>query len=87
MNDVRKPLYQMYEIRHPPHPNEKWIFSFCVFFFFTSRVQTPTYKIAYPRKIETRGTFFCGAYHCSAGIRPAAVHKPREKKTLGFKIF
>ena len=96
MNDMRKPMYQMCEIRHPPTQTKSGFFSL---FFLASRVRTPTYKIiispknlglggcGYSKILKTKGTFFRGAYHVSAGIRPAAGDKHREKKTLGLEIF
>ena len=83
----------------PPTQMKSGFFSFVVFFFLASRVRTPTYKIVispeklraggcgYSKILKTKGTFLRGAYHTLAGIRPAEGHKPREKKTSGFKIF
>ena len=53
MNDMRKPINQMCEIRHPPTQTKSGFFSL---FFLASRVRTPTYKIIIsPEKLRARG--------------------------------
>ena len=55
MNDVRKPLYQMCEIHHPPRasPPPKWKVGFLVllfFFFWHPGFELPPTKSSYPPK-------------------------------------
>ena len=80
-----------------PPPKRKVGFLVC--FFWHPGFELPPIKSSYPPKnlglggcgyskiLKTKGTFFRGAYHVSAGIRPAAGDKHREKKTLGLEIF